>query len=86
MNLGELARKHRIKKGMTQLELSQKLGYNTMQFVSLMERGVSKMPINIIGKLIVILGMPEKKIIDALVGEYSKKVNDEIKLGKNSLN
>ena len=43
--LGALAREYRIKANMTQLELANKLGYESMQFVSLFERGISKIPL-----------------------------------------
>lgn len=67
------------------MEVSQLLGYKTMQFVSLMERGVSKVPHNIIGKLIVILNMPENKIVDSLIMEYANKLIAEIQEGKRSV-
>lgn len=85
MNLGAMTREYRIKAGLTQLELALKLGYNTMQFVSLIERGVSKVPLTTLGKLIIILKMPEKKIIDSLVNEYKEDVVKEINQGKLNL-
>lgn len=70
---------------MTQLELSRKLGYETLQFVSLMERGRSKVPANVIGKLVVILGLPEKKIISQLNQEFLNDLTSEISAGKESV-
>lgn len=83
--LGALAREYRIKSGMTQLELANKLGYESMQFVSLFERGISKIPLKVIGKLIIILGIPEKKITKSLVDVYTTEINEQITEGKRSI-
>lgn len=80
--LGQMVREYRKKKEMTQLELSNLLGYESMQFVSLFERGISKIPQKVMGKLIVILGIPEKKFIQHLVGEFESELLAEIKTGK----
>lgn len=85
MNLGVMTREYRLKANMTQLELATKLGYNTMQFVSLIERGVSKVPLTTLGKLIIILNMPEKKIVNALISTYIKETIEEIQKGKMSI-
>lgn len=80
--IGLIIRKHREKKGMTQLELANKLGYDSMQFVSLFERGLSKVPYKVIGKLVVILGVPEQKITTMLVKHYTIEVLKSIRSGK----
>jgi transcriptional regulator with XRE-family HTH domain len=85
VELGALVREHRQKAGMTQLELSNKLGYESMQFVSLFERGLSKIPLKVIGKLVVILGIPEKKVTKALIDSLTIEINEQIKEGKKSV-
>lgn len=82
MNLGQLIREYRLKAGMTQLELSQKLGYDSMQFVSLFERGLSKVPLKVVGKLIVILNLPEAKIKKHLIEQAENEIKSQIKEGK----
>ena len=79
--IGAMIRANRIKKNMTQLELSKALGYDSMQFVSLMERGLSKAPANVIGKLIIVLDIPEKKITGMLKKNFEVKLNAEIAAG-----
>lgn len=81
--LGALVREYRLKAGMTQLQLSQRLGYESMQFVSLFERGLSKIPLKVMGKMIVILKLPEKKIVKKLTDAVKTEVVNEIKVGKN---
>lgn len=80
--LGNLIRGYRNQKEMTQLELARKLGYDSTQFVSLFERGLSKVPHNVLGQLIVILGIPEKKVIEILIKAYESNLKSEIQMGK----
>ncbi|MBL7542922.1 MAG: helix-turn-helix domain-containing protein [Bdellovibrionaceae bacterium] len=80
--LGTLIRNYRQQKNMTQLELSQKLGYDSTQFISLFERGLSKVPHNILGRLIILLGIPEKKILEILLKSYETNLKSEISQGK----
>ncbi len=83
--LGVLVREYRLKANMTQLELANKLGYESMQFVSLFERGLSKIPLKVIGKLVIILGIPEKKIIKNLVDIFAADLMKQIEEGKQSI-
>jgi len=83
--LGELVREYRLNANMTQLELAVKLGYQSVQFVSLFERGLSKIPTKVIGKLVVILGIPEKKVIKSLIDIFSTDLYDQIDEGKKSV-
>ncbi|MBL7557516.1 MAG: helix-turn-helix domain-containing protein [Bdellovibrionaceae bacterium] len=80
--LGALIREYRVKKELTQLHLAQRLGYDSTQFVSLFERGLSKVPHNVLGQLIVILGIPEKKVLDTLMKAYEVNLKSEISSGK----
>lgn len=80
--LGALIRNYRQDKEMTQLDLAKKLGYDSTQFISLFERGVSKVPHNILGKLIVILGIPEKLVLQILIKDYETSLKSEISAGK----
>ena len=82
LEIGTIVREYRLKKGMTQLELSQKLGYETTQFVSLFERGISKIPLATLGQLVVLLGIPEKKVMETLVKAYESHLRQEIVEGK----
>ena len=81
-DLGKLIREYRVKANLTQLDLANKLGYESTQFVSLFERGLSKIPLNVLGQLIIILGIPEKKIMDNLLKAYESNLKTEILIGK----
>jgi len=82
LELGLLVKDYRLKNRMTQLDLAQKLGYDSTQFVSLFERGISKIPYQTIGQLIALLGIPEKRILKSLVAAYEEEIKEKIETGK----
>lgn len=82
MEFSKLIKEYRVKSGLTQQQLSQKLGYSTPQFVSILERGLSKVPLNTLGQLIIHIGLPEKKVTKILVEEYQQYLKAELKKGK----
>jgi transcriptional regulator with XRE-family HTH domain len=89
MNLGLIIRETRLKAGLTQLELATALGYDSMQFVSLFERGLSKVPMKTLGAMFEILKFKEKdrqKIIAFLVKSYSTKIQIQIAEGETNGN
>lgn len=80
--LGQLIKEYRLRSGFTQAELATKLGYSIPQFISLMENGHSKIPLEVMGELISILSIPEKKVFEILVASYKKEAKQQIDLGK----
>lgn len=80
--IGSTVREYRQKKNMTQLELSEKLGAGSMMFVSLFERGQSKIPLKTLGRLIVILELPEKQILKRITETHAASVQNQINEGK----
>ena len=86
INFGSIIRDHRIKKGWTQAELARELGYDSPQFISLLERDQSKAPLYVLGQLIVLLGIPEGEIIESLVSHYQEDLRNQINKGKKIAN
>lgn len=80
--LGLMIKEHRLKHGLTQAELAEKLGYSIPQFISLMENGHSKIPLDVLGELISILSIPETKVFEILVSSYKREAKEQIALGK----
>jgi transcriptional regulator with XRE-family HTH domain len=82
IKIGALLKSERVSAGLTQLELAKKFGYDSMQFVSLFERGLSQVPLKTIGRLTPILKLNEKQITKIVLDDYKKQLHQEIKLGK----
>lgn len=82
MTLGAIIKDYRTKAGYTQKDLADKLGYEIPQFISLMENGHSKIPLNILGEIIAILNIPEKKVIEVLLENFEKEARVLISNGR----
>ena len=80
--LGNTIKSYRVKSGLTQMDLARKLGYNTPQFVSLFERGLSKIPLETLGTILVFLKIPEKTVLGILVAGYEQEIRQKISAGK----
>lgn len=83
--IGQILKEYREKQGMTQLQVANKLGLDSMQFISLIEIGKSKVPFRTLGKLFIIYKVKpqeQKSITAALINEYSVRVNTDILNGK----
>ncbi len=81
-SIGEFVKTERVNQKKTQLQIAYLLGYDSMQFVSLFERGLSKIPSIVLGKLIVILKLPEKKVLTYVDAKSRVEVYREILDGK----
>lgn len=79
---GKIIKEYRTSAGMTQLELAKKLGYEIPQFISLIENGHSKVPLNILGQIMTFLNIPEKVIVDALLDSYETDAREQLSAGK----
>jgi len=82
LQLGALIRECRRKAGLSQRDLASKLGYTQPVFVSLFENGGSRVPLQTLGELVVLLNIPEKKITKILLDSYALRIKEEIAQGK----
>lgn len=82
---GKLVHEYRLKKSITQKELANALGYDTAQFVSIIERGVCKIPYKTIGCLIKILSLPEKKVLKLYEQAFENYLREQVKQGKEEM-
>lgn len=71
--LGKLIREYRVHAGLTQLELALKIGYNNSIFLSQMENGRSKIPLNVLGLLAHQLEIPEDKLLNLMIDKFIKE-------------
>jgi cyanate lyase len=81
LELAKMIREAREKKGLTQWELAHKLGYESMQFVSLMERGLSKVPRDKMKQLIEVLDLNKNKIKLLLMSSFKEQLNQDLGIG-----
>lgn len=79
---GQLIRDARLKKDWTQADLARELGYENPQFISLLERNQSKVPLRVLGQLIVLLELSEPEVISSLMTEYQREIMNELTQGK----
>jgi transcriptional regulator with XRE-family HTH domain len=82
IHFGKLIREYRLKRRLTQADLASKLGYASPQFISLIERDMSKTPLKTLGQLIIILEIPEAKVLAPLKKAYETSLHREIDAGK----
>ena len=81
--LGNILKTLREKAGLTQRDAASALGYNTSQFVSNWERGISEPPIKTIPKLARLYNIDASYLFgcvrDAKIAELSTKLNKQWK-------
>lgn len=82
--IGQLIRDRREELNMTQLDLANHLGYGSTQFVSLFERGLSKVPLKVLGKVAVVLKMNQKQLKKILIDNESAYIVSEFEQGAKS--
>lgn len=82
VEIGNLVKEYRLKSNLTQLDLAKKLGYDSPQFVSLFERGLSKIPLEALGYLVMTLGIPEKKVKKIILDAFEDEIDCKMNLGK----
>jgi transcriptional regulator with XRE-family HTH domain len=79
MKTGELIRHYRKKNNLTQLFLSELFSFDP-QFISLIENGHSKMPLDKGLMFCCQLGIDKKKMKKALLSDYEEKINQALEL------
>ena len=77
--IGEFLKNERAKSGLTQAEVASKLGYDTAQFLSNIERGKSAIPYEFIRKVIKIYGVSDTVTVNYLVSLQQQYIEAEIK-------
>jgi len=74
--IGLLVKERRTKLGLTQKEVTDKMGWNTPQFISNIERGVSQPPLFSAPKLCKILQIPRFRMRGAYWNDFNKEFNN----------
>lgn len=75
--LGQQLRRLRLSAGKTQWAVARKLGYQTAQFISNWERGVSVPPTSAIRPLAEVLGVKPRELVDMIYVAIEAQVRIE---------
>lgn len=67
--MGQYLKLKREAKNLTQAQVAEKLGYGSPQFISNIERGVSRVPVKSLRSFIELYGVPSEEVIDLLLEE-----------------
>jgi len=82
IKIGNIIRQHRQLKQVTQLELAKKLGYDSTQFISLFERGLSKCPTKILGKLCTDLKINKRMVLKIITDDFYMRTKSELEIDR----
>ena len=76
--LGTFLKDHRVKSGMSQMEVSKALGYTTSQFLSNCERGVSSLPLEKLPVLLKLYRLRKKELIEFILRAQKNYLEREL--------
>lgn len=79
-NFGDYLRAHRQKAGLTQMDVSDRLGYSTAQFVSNWERGQSLPPVSALKTIALIYHLPPQELFDRLLAEALLQTREDLEI------
>lgn len=79
--IAEIIKKRRIELRMTQAQVSELLGYDSAIFMSAIERGLSKCPVQTLGSLSIILNIPQERFVSILLADYKSQLLDSLSAG-----
>lgn len=71
--------KARLRAGLSQGELAEKLGYSSPQFVSNWERGVANPPVHKLAQLTRLLNIPSDELIETILTETEQYLHSKLK-------
>ncbi len=75
-NIGNFVKSARAEKGLSQAELTEKLGYTNAQFISNIERGICSLPPTKIDLFCKLLQVKKEAIKDALRKDFEDSIKD----------
>lgn len=79
MTVGEFLAHARLKANLSQWDVAKKLGYTSPQFVSNVERGISKPPIKVLKTLVEMYGIKPRDLIVTIEIQLAREMNARIR-------
>ncbi len=83
-SLNRYLRDRRKQLGMSQADIAKELGYSSPQFVSNWERGLVSPPLTSLARLMQILKVPRQTMIDLILEDTRKELDDHLPAGSAS--
>lgn len=74
VTLGELIKRARLQRGLTQTRLASSLGYNSSSIISQFESGSKEIPANILPKLSELTGISLQLLVDSRIEVEAEKI------------
>lgn len=82
--IGQFFRTSRLKAGLSQDEVAQRLCYETAQMISNWERGICLPPANKLYQLATMYKIPRREIIQIFLDETEKQLRKDLKISNRS--
>jgi transcriptional regulator with XRE-family HTH domain len=86
MTIPEILKEQRLAKRLTQKQLARKIGLESHQFIYMLEKGKSKIPLRLLGRLIKVLDLNAMELTKLLTEDFEAHLNTELTKGKNAAN
>ena len=80
--LGHFLREKRENKGLTQAFVAQRLGYGSPQFISNIERGISRVPVKSLRQFIEVYDLRPNEVIELLLEEKRVQLLKQLGMGE----
>lgn len=77
-NVGRFLRQRRIEIGLTQRQVSEKLGYGSPQFISDMERGLCTLPLKKLGEIVKLYKLAPQELMELMLQEQEAILRDAL--------
>jgi len=82
--VGKVLKEQRKKLGLNQSAIAKEMGYVNINFISMIESGASKIPVNKIDELVKAYRLPPEFILVALQAQYPEYLGTMLRLAKKS--
>ncbi len=78
--IGQFLKQHRVKAGLTQSDVAQRLGYTSPQFISNIERGLCSAPVKHLKDFAKMYHLDSEELIGLLLSEHETLLREALNL------
>ena len=79
-HIGQFLKEKRESKGMTQAQVAEKLGYGSPQFISNIERGISRVPMKSLKAFMQVYDLNTDQVINLLLEEKKEQLRKQLSM------